>query len=176
MHRSGTERAAEIARRPEYAWADALLNVQGDEPFFPLDGVIGALAEVERGRPIGTVGGQLTAAAATDVHRVKVVVDGEGRALRFSRSLPASAAWRCEVAVLEHVGIYAYTRDALARWAEAPPDAAEHVESLEQIRPLTLGMTIGVARLGNPPPPAVDTELDLERAEQVVDSLSARVG
>ncbi len=176
VHRSGTERVAEIARRPEYAWAEVLLNVQGDEPFFPLEGVVGALAEVGRGRPIGTVGGYLTPSSATDVHRVKVVVDGNGRALRFARTLPASAAWRCDVAVLEHVGLYAYTRDALAHWAAAPPDAAERTESLEQMRPLALGITIGVARLGGPPPQAIDTEQDLQRAEQVLDSLSVRVG
>lgn len=175
-HRSGTERVAEVAARAEFAWADLLLNVQGDEPFFPLDGAGQAIAEVERGRSVGTVAGLLTSEAAASVDRVKVVVDGTGRALRFSRILPASAAWACEVSVLEHVGIYAYTRRSLFRWAEAPPDPAERGESLEQLRPLALGMSIGVARIEGPPPPAVDTPADLERAEGYLDRQRVRVG
>jgi 3-deoxy-manno-octulosonate cytidylyltransferase (CMP-KDO synthetase) len=175
-HRSGTERVAEVAARSEYSWADRLLNVQGDEPFFPLAGVAGAIAELDRGRSIGTVGGLLTSRAAVSADRVKVVVDGVGRALRFSRSLPASAAWGCEVTVLEHVGLYAYTRGALVRWVAAEPVPEEHVEALEQLRPLALGLSIGVARIEGQPPPAVDTLEDLSRAERFLDSQHVRVG
>jgi 3-deoxy-manno-octulosonate cytidylyltransferase (CMP-KDO synthetase) len=175
-HDSGTERVAEVAARAEYAWADVVLNVQGDEPFFPLDGAAGALAEIERGRVVGTAGGALTPLAEATPDRVKVVVDGTGRALRFSRILPASAAWGCEVSVLEHVGIYAYTRRALERWVLARPVPEERAHALEQLRPLSLGMSIGVARIEGLPPPAVDTPADLARADRYLDSQSVRVG
>jgi 3-deoxy-manno-octulosonate cytidylyltransferase (CMP-KDO synthetase) len=152
------------------------LNVQGDEPFVPLDGVAGALAEIDRGRAVGTAGGVLSPDSAASPDRVKVVVDRMGRALRFSRILPASAAWGRQVTVLEHVGIYAYTRRALERWVSARPVPEERVHALEQFRPLRLGMSIGVARIEGPPPPAVDTPADLARADRYLDSQRVRVG
>jgi 3-deoxy-manno-octulosonate cytidylyltransferase (CMP-KDO synthetase) len=110
------------------------------------------------------------------VHRVKVVVDGDGRALRFSRRLPASGAWACEVEVRHHIGIYAYERRALLRWAALPEVAAERADGLEQQRPLAHGIPIGVATIDTPAPPSVDTEEDLVAAERYAETMSQRVG
>ena len=173
-HGSGTERVAELAARPEYAWADIIVNVQGDEPFFPPEGARLATEMVGGIWPIATVGAPLTPAMLTDENRVKVVVDGHGRALRFSRLLPASGAWRCDVRVLHHVGLYAYTRQALARWAAAPMPPEEREQRLEQLRPLHLGIAIGVAGLPEPVHPGVDTAHDLSEAQRVLDALSER--
>lgn len=176
QHASGTERVAEVAARGDFAWADVILNVQGDEPFFPVEGAVGALREVEHGRAVGTVGGALMPAASASVDRVKVVVDRSGRALRFSRAQPGESSRGSDVSVLEHVGMYAYTREILQQWVGAGPLPAESTEGLEQLRPLALGMSIGVARLDGAPPPAVDTPADLERAERYMDRQSMRVG
>jgi 3-deoxy-manno-octulosonate cytidylyltransferase (CMP-KDO synthetase) len=69
-----------------------------------------------------------------------------------------------ESRVWQHVGVYAYTRDALARWVALPPHPLEQIERLEQLRPLAAGMTMGVAVVSAPARAGVDTEEDLARA------------
>ncbi|MDH3369062.1 MAG: 3-deoxy-manno-octulosonate cytidylyltransferase, partial [Gemmatimonadota bacterium] len=108
--------------------------------------------------------------------RVKVVVGGDGVARCFARSLSASAAWHGEGDVRRHLGIYAYSRSALARWAAAPPGVEERAEGLEQLRPLQLGMSVGVVRYDAPAPPAVDTIDDLSAAERYMTLSIQRVG
>lgn len=175
-HRCGTERVAEVAARPEFSGAEIVLNIQGDEPFFPVEAARDAVHEVEAGRHVGTVGAQLEPADLLDPDRVKVVVGGDGVARCFARSLSASAAWHGEGDVRRHLGIYAYSRSALARWAAAPPGVEERAEGLEQLRPLQLGMSVGVVRYDAPAPPAVDTIDDLSAAERYMTLSIQRVG
>jgi 3-deoxy-manno-octulosonate cytidylyltransferase (CMP-KDO synthetase) len=166
-HHSGTSRVAEVVASPGFREAEVVLNVQGDQPFVTRELVQAVLECVEGGEEIATAGVPLAPDAVTDPSRVKVVVDGSARcALRFSRSLPASAAWSCDVDVLEHVGLYAYTRRALERWVGLSPDAAEKSEGLEQLRPLAHGISIGVAPCAAPAPISIDTEHDLLRAQE----------
>ncbi len=174
--RSGTERVAEVARMKRFASVDAVLNVQGDEPFFPLEAARGAVRRVADGDPIGTAAAPLEAEDVTSLDRVKVVVDGTGHALRFSRALPASGAWACEVEVRHHIGIYAYERRALLRWASLPQAPEELAEGLEQVRPLAHGIPVGVETIDAPAPPSVDTPEDLTAAERYADTMSQRVG
>ena len=173
---SGTERVAAAASLPQFAEFPVVLNIQGDQPFFPAEGALGAVERVEQGDPIGTVGSPLTSADLADVHRVKVVVDRDGRALRFSRVLPASLAWNCDVDILHHIGIYAYRMRVLKQWLKWNPAPYEDEEGLEQLRPLHYGLSIGVARLDGRVPPAVDTEQDLAQAEAYMDTIVHRVG
>ncbi len=173
---SGTERVAAVARLPEYADADVILNVQGDEPFVSGVAAVGAVQRVLAGDAIATAAGPLSAAAALDPNRVKVVVDETGRALRFSRALPASGAWACRVEVLHHVGVYAYTRRGLLRWVGLPPAPEEVAEALEQLRPLAHGIAVGVARTHEAAPPGIDTPDDLITAEQYMNAQSQGVG
>lgn len=173
---SGTERVAAVAALPQFAGSGIVLNVQGDEPFFPLEAALGAVERVRSGDPIGTAAAPLAQSDLMDPNRVKVVVDETGRALRFSRVLPASGAWACQVEVLHHIGIYAYERRALERWVKLRPDELELSEGLEQLRPLAHDIPIGVARLEFPAPRGVDTEEDLVLAERYAETLSQRVG
>src|ERR671926_72757 len=85
-HPTGTDRVAEVAARPEFAGFDAVVNIQGDEPFLSREALVGALSRVEQGDDIGTAAAPLPAALATDPSRVKVVTDRRGRALYFSRA------------------------------------------------------------------------------------------
>jgi 3-deoxy-manno-octulosonate cytidylyltransferase (CMP-KDO synthetase) len=62
------------------------------------------------------------------------------------------------------VGIYAYTRDALAQWVALPVSPLEQIERLEQLRPLAAGIPIGVGITADPGLPGIDTEDDLRRA------------
>jgi len=167
-HQTGTDRVAEVAARPEFAAFDAIVNIQGDEPFLSREALAGALGRVEQGDEIGTAAAPLDPALASDPSRVKVVTDARGRALYFSRAMiphrrepgdPGDGLY------WQHLGIYAFTRPALARWVTLPPCEAELAERLEQLRALHNGMTIGVARLQEPALPGVDTAEDLRRAE-----------
>ncbi len=167
-HQTGTDRVAEVAARPEFAAYDAIVNIQGDEPFLSREALAGALGRVEQGDEIGTAAAPLDPALAADPSRVKVVTDARGRALYFSRAMipyrrepddPSDGLY------WQHLGIYAFTRAALARWVKLPPCEAELAERLEQLRALHHGMSIGVARLQEPALPGVDTAEDLRRAE-----------
>ncbi len=173
-HPSGTDRVAEVVRRPEFADFDAVVNIQGDEPFVSAEAVRGAARIVTHGTAsVGTA----AAAASPDVlgapDVVKVVVDEYGRALYFSRApIPFlrdaqdddDRATR-DALVLRHVGVYAYTRAALLAWVALPAHPLERVERLEQLRPLANGIPIGVAVVDDPGAPGVDTPDDLARAD-----------
>ena len=163
-HRSGTERVAEVVGRPEYAGADVILNLQGDEPFLPRAAAAGAVGRVRAGDDVGTAAQPLSEAARRDPRRVKVEVDGRGRARRFYRTPAAPACGQAEP-TFQHIGVYAYRPATLARWVVLPPTAEEASEGLEQLRPLVYGWTIGVATLAEAAPHGIDTEDDLRTAE-----------
>ena len=119
--------------------------------------------------PLGTtaVPGTPDILGASDI--VKVIRADDGRALYFSRAnIPflRDAADRPErdAMVLQHLGIYAYTREALARWVALPPHPLERVERLEQLRPLAAGISMGVAVIDEAAPRGIDTEEDLRLA------------
>jgi 3-deoxy-manno-octulosonate cytidylyltransferase (CMP-KDO synthetase) len=65
---------------------------------------------------------------------------------------------------LQHIGVYAYSREALTEWVSLPPHPLEEIERLEQLRPLAAGLPIGVAVTSEAPASGIDTEEDLERA------------
>jgi len=107
----------------------------------------------------------------TNPNVVKVVLDGAGRALYFSRAplpwwrdghahgitaLPAPAP-------LRHIGLYAYRAGFLRGFPALPPSPLEQIESLEQLRVLWHGLRIAVHVSSEPPGPGVDTPQDLER-------------
>jgi 3-deoxy-manno-octulosonate cytidylyltransferase (CMP-KDO synthetase) len=176
---SGTARVAEVAVSPGFESFEAFVNVQGDEPFISA-GFIRAAADVVRsGRfTLGTV-----AATATDdifdrPSVVKVVTALDGRALYFSRAPipflrePADAELRRPL-TLQHIGVYSYTRSALAQWIALPPHPLEDIERLEQLRPLAHGMNIGVAVINERAECGIDTEEDLRIANERWSSFAA---
>jgi 3-deoxy-manno-octulosonate cytidylyltransferase (CMP-KDO synthetase) len=165
-HESGTARVSEVVDNKSFNAFDIVLNVQGDEPLVAPAALLGAVARVRGGDPIGTAAGDLDRALASDPNRVKVIVDARGRAVYFSRApIPFDRDGHGEVVYHQHVGVYAYTRDALARWMRLPPVPEERWERLEQLRPLLAGMPIGVALFPGPAAPGVDTAEDLRFAE-----------
>lgn len=171
-HQSGTERVAEVAQRPEYRTFDVIVNVQGDEPFVSRSAIEAALRLItDSGFQVATVGAKAEPSILNDPNIVKVVIGDRGRALYFSRAaIPylrdrADAALRDEH-VLQHTGVYVYTRSALQAWVELEPHPLEQVERLEQLRPLARGMTIGVAVVDGPLAPGIDTADDLAWANE----------
>lgn len=163
-HASGTERVAEVARRRGLVDADLVLNLQGDEPFLPREAAMGALERVRAGDDVGTAAQPLPSDGWRDPNRVKVELDGRGRALRFYRT-PAGRAWARAASTFQHLGVYAYRAGTLRAWLALPRAADELSEGLEQLRPLAYGLRIGVAVLPISAPPGIDTEHDLQRAE-----------
>lgn len=172
-HPSGTDRVAEVARRPRYRDYPLVVNVQGDEPFVRgehLRAAVGLVAE--GGWEVGTVATRVASESEwLDPAAVKVVCGEDGGALLFSRSPipfvrdadPGAALVRSG-AFLRHLGIYAYRADALARWVQLPVGELEALERLEQLRPLAAGIRIGVARVEEAEA-GVDTPEDAARAE-----------
>jgi 3-deoxy-manno-octulosonate cytidylyltransferase (CMP-KDO synthetase) len=170
-HLSGTDRVAEVATQSEFIGYDVIVNVQGDEPFLSADAIRGAIAQVAGGAfEIGTAAVAASAAILDRPEIVKVVIDDAGRALYFSRAPIPWLRDESDVAlrdglVRQHLGVYAYTRPALAAWVALPPHPLELVERLEQLRALAAGMSIGVATAAEVPPAGgIDTEDDLTRA------------
>ena len=165
-HESGTERVAEVVAKPEFSNFDRVLNIQGDQLFLPNQAVVGALGQLERGFALGTVGATLLPHQQTNRNRVKVAVDGKGTARAFSREMPVRTDDFGTLGVFLHLGVYAYTREALLEWVSLPPTQAEFDEGLEQLRPFLSGTPIGVALLDEVVEPGIDTPDDLASAQQ----------
>lgn len=176
-HASGSDRLAECA--VHYGWADdnIVVNLQGDEPFAPAAGIRAvAKALADDHAPMATLATPIIDAEELfDPNVVKLVRTANGRALYFSRAplpwardafavnrhaLPSGSPF------LRHIGIYAYRAGFLANYTRLPRTPLEQTESLEQLRVLEHGHPIAVRLTPEPFPPGIDTEADLERAEQ----------
>lgn len=169
--RSGTDRVHAAVRRRR---GDIVVNVQADEPLIEAGTIRKAVAALRRdpGAAIGTAAAPVAdMARVSDPNTVKVVCDRRGRALYFTR---------CAVPYLrnrpggdgpthwQHIGLYAFRRQALERFVKLPPGRLEVLESLEQLRAMENGMAIAVAKV----PRAtigVDTPEDLARVEAMLD-------
>lgn len=157
-HPSGTDRVAEVARQLE---CDVVVNIQGDEPLIAPEAIDAAVQPFFADPTIkmATLATPITDAREyCNPNVVKVVVDRDGFALYFSRSplpffrpqgtmaeapqfaLPADAPVR----PLRHIGLYAYRREFLLRFARWAPTGLEKAEGLEQLRALEHGVRIKV--------------------------------
>ncbi len=171
---SGSDRVREAAREID---AEIYVNIQGDEPlltpgFFPP-----LLALLERPEvQVATLAVPCPTEEIADPNAVKVVTALDGRALYFSRStIPFNRDGAEFSGYRKHLGIYAYRKAALERFAALKPSPLELVERLEQLRLLENGIALYVAAapmdtIG------VDTEEDLLRAEAVLLGRAKRSG
>ena len=175
-HQSGTDRLAECARIAGWADDTIVVNLQGDEPFAPADGIACVARTVaDSGAGFATLAAPIDdIEILLDPNAVKVVLAANGDALYFSRApvpWPRDAFARDRTAMpqgrwLRHIGIYGYRVSALHAFAALPPGTLERTESLEQLRALEAGWRIAVALAPSPFPPGVDTPEDLARAER----------
>jgi len=170
-HLSGTERIAEVADVLDWDDNRIVVNLQGDEPSMPaaLINECAALLD-DATADIATLASPLKDDTDFDnPNVVKVIRDTKGHAIYFSRTaIPfAREAENRELAVssaLHHHGIYAYRCGVLREMVAAEPSDLEVCEQLEQLRALSLGMTIVVGVPSVRPGTGVDTEEDLQRA------------
>lgn len=172
-HASGTDRVAEIARKIRVG--EIFVNVQGDEPLVNPEHIVRALKLVQfEGYSIGTVmtpfrGGKKE---IQNPHFVKVIVSKQNRAIYFSR-LPipysniriGSIPGTCH----RHIGLYVYDRKSLIQLAALPPSSLEVAESLEQLRALENGISIGVTQVESAFH-GVDTPQELEKLRKTLES------
>jgi 3-deoxy-manno-octulosonate cytidylyltransferase (CMP-KDO synthetase) len=173
QHRSGTERIAEVCDLMDWSDDKIVVNLQGDEPTMPatlIDQCAGLLGTSDA--DIATLASPI--ASQIDFENsnvVKVVVSDGGNAIYFSRAaIPYARVQdrqeQARNAALHHHGIYAYRCGVLRKLVAAKPSELEMCEQLEQLRALSLGMTIRVAVPAERPGAGVDTEDDLEAAAQ----------
>jgi 3-deoxy-manno-octulosonate cytidylyltransferase (CMP-KDO synthetase) len=128
--------------------------------------------------PLGTAASHASTEILDTPSLVKVVVGDDGRAMYFSRApIPflrdMADSVRLAERTLQHIGVYAYSREALRKWVSLPPHPLEEIERLEQLRPLAAGLPIGVAITREAPAAGIDTEEDLERANARWDAFMA---
>ena len=173
QHQSGTERIAEVADLMDWPDEQIVVNLQGDEPAMPaklINQCAGLLDDATA--DIATLASPfLTQDDFRNPNCVKVIRDEQGHAIYFSRATVPyprddDNAERAAGAALHHHGIYAYRCGVLRQFVAAAPSELEVCEQLEQLRALSLGMTITVGVPTERPGAGVDTEEDLERARQ----------
>jgi 3-deoxy-manno-octulosonate cytidylyltransferase (CMP-KDO synthetase) len=167
---SGSDRVRQVASRID---ADIYVNIQGDEPtltpaFFPP--LLGLFERPEV--QVATLAVRCPADEIADPNAVKVVTALDGRALYFSRAtIPFDRDRAGFTGYRKHLGIYAYRKAALERFAALPPSPLEKIERLEQLRLLENGIALYVADAPRDTV-GVDTEEDLLRAEAALKGIA----
>jgi 3-deoxy-manno-octulosonate cytidylyltransferase (CMP-KDO synthetase) len=167
-HQSGTDRLAEIAASLD---CDLVVNVQGDEPLLAPETIDAAVAPFidNPSLEMSTLRRRIDDAAELQNPNVtKVVVDGAGFAMYFSRApIPYTRDGQPAVTAWAHIGLYVYRRDVLLRVAALPQTAMERAEALEQLRALEHGIRIKAVETPHETI-GVDTREDLERVRTLL--------
>jgi len=171
-HLCGSDRIAEAAS--EFPEARLIVNVQGDEPFTSASS-LKALLEAFNAPEAQSIDVASLMAPILDPSQfenpnvVKVVTDRRGYALLFSRSpIPYSRdPEEIHAPVYKHIGIYAFRREALLRFASLPPGPLELSEKLENLRFLEYGMNIKMVEVADSTR-GIDVPEDLENARKMV--------
>ena len=177
-HRSGTDRIEEAVGKIG-TQADIIINVQGDEPFIQPSQIATLCRQFDDPTTqIATLGKPFTAMEAVEnENSPKIVVDNNGFALYFSRSVIPFVRgidrreWLGKFPFLKHIGLYAYRREVLREVTQLPPSTLEQAESLEQLRWLQNGYRIRVG-LTDVETIGIDTPDDLARAEAFITKAS----
>lgn len=166
QHASGSDRLHEVLERTD---GDIYVNIQGDEPTIRtchLEALIEPLTAGEE--EVTTLKVAVDAQSAADPNIVKVVTDRRRRALYFSRyPIPFDRDAQGIARHFKHIGLYGYTRKALASFHALPQSPLELSEKLEQLRYLENGIPILVAETSYDTV-GVDAREDLERARALL--------
>ena len=175
-HKSGTDRVKEATdkiRQMSGADFDVVVNIQGDEPFIDGEQIKTLCRQFDdASTDIATLGKPFsTMEAVENPNSPKIVVDNNGFALYFSRSVIPFVRgvdrneWIDKYPFLKHLGIYAYKSRVLDEITALPQSSLELAESLEQLRWLQNGYKIRVGKT-DIETVGIDTPQDLERAEE----------
>ncbi len=169
---SGTDRLFAVSKVVD---ADLYVNIQGDEPLLLPEHITALLTPF--GTPavdVTTLKVRCTADNIANPNAVKVVTAIDGRALYFSRAaIPFDREGNGHAIYWKHLGLYAYRRAALERFAALAPSELEQIERLEQLRLLENGIALYVAETSHDTI-GVDTEEDMARVEAILLQRRAR--
>ncbi len=169
-HESGSDRIAEAVENLD---VDIVINVQGDEPFIdaePLAKVIEVFKnDLDKKVDLASLMREITNEDdINNPNNVKVVVDQSGFALYFSRSvIPYPREKNVGVRYMQHIGIYAFRKQALLDFYSLPMQSLEASEKLEQLRYLEFGKRIKMVETTHVGI-GIDTPEDLERARKML--------
>lgn len=171
-HQSGTDRCCEALDLLDKQY-DAVINIQGDEPFIDPEQINLLIDLISRDDTcLASLAKRIDDEDELfSPNVVKVVMDREGKALYFSRHpIPfmrnvEKNAWLNQGTYYKHIGIYAYKAQTLRQIAAMPPTDLERFESLEQLRWLENGLSIRMA-VTKTENVSIDTPDDLIKAEQ----------
>lgn len=167
QHESGSDRIAEAVMNMD---ADVILNVQGDEPFMKKEALRDLLFAFE-----GHAGKEVKVASlmkvftdkikVNDPNYVKVVVDKNSNSLMFSRSvIPYNRDESTAVVYHEHIGVYAFRKQALLQFTKWPITPLEAAEKIECLRYLENGIPLKMV-LTDTDTVKIDVPEDLPKAE-----------
>ncbi len=163
---SGTDRLNAVSQSVD---ADIYVNVQGDEPLLQPGHIDAILAPfVLEHVDVSTLKVLCRQEDIDNPNAVKVITASDGRALYFSRAtIPFDRDGAGTAQIWKHLGLYAYRKAALQRFASLPVGILEQTERLEQLRLLEHGLALYVAEapcdtIG------VDTEEDLQRVAEIL--------
>jgi 3-deoxy-manno-octulosonate cytidylyltransferase (CMP-KDO synthetase) len=168
-YESGTDRIAEVVKGLD---ADVFVNVQGDEPFVqraPLASLLALFEEEGNVQVASLVQALKEKELIEDPNFVKVVLDRKNNAMFFSRSvIPYPRSEECTIEYYEHIGVYAFSKDALLSFTNWPMTPLERAEKIECLRFLEYGVPIKMA-ITNYMGVEIDTPEDIIRAEQLME-------
>jgi 3-deoxy-D-manno-octulosonate cytidylyltransferase len=167
QHESGSDRIAEAAADLD---VDIILNVQGDTPFIkkePLEKLL-LLFEDETVQVASLMQIISEEKVIADPNRVKVVVDKKNNSLLFSRSIvPYPRNQKASPVYYEHIGVYAFRKQALLDFTTWPITPLEDAEKIECLRYLVNGIPLRMA-LTDYIGVSIDTPEDLEKAKTLL--------
>lgn len=171
-HKSGTDRICEALEKVGGSF-DVVINIQGDEPFIQKSQLETVMQCFDDPRTqIATLGKPFESMEAVEnPNSPKIVLDNDGYALYFSRSVipfvrgKEHEEWLSHFPYLKHIGLYAYRTEVLMEISKLPQSTLELAESLEQLRWLQNGYKIKVG-LTDVETIGIDTPEDLQRAEE----------
>ena len=165
-HLSGTDRIQEAANALNIQADETIINLQGDEPFVPID-LINRLSDIFNNSScdVGTVVTKFTDTEELDnPNSVKVALSNSNKALYFSRSVIPNNFTKTDQIFYRHIGIYAYKKLTLDRLVSLPPSSLELAEKLEQLRFIENGFTMEALTYNSLIPAGIDTHEDLQTA------------
>ncbi len=167
-HECGSDRIAEAAEQID---ADIVVNVQGDEPFTkrePLEKLLAVFNAPDAGQiALASLMQEMhDEKLINDPNYVKVAVDNNGYALMFSRSpIPYHRNKEVKAVYYEHIGVYAFRKQALLEFSQTPMGVLENVEKIECLRYLENGKKMKIV-LTDYMGIEIDTPEDLKNAEK----------
>ncbi len=170
VYESGTDRIAEVAHGMD---ADVFVNIQGDEPFVqkePLCQLLELFIGEEGSKvQVASLAQRLTdPALIKDPNSVKVALALNNDALFFSRSVvPYPRDLEMDIPYYEHIGVYAFRKQALVNFTNWPVTPLEAAEKIECLRFLEYGVLVKIA-ITRYMGVEIDTPEDIARAEELM--------